>query len=131
MRRHQLSGSLMSKIGWDVDILNARPTTRRGGGIVLQPEMVEVFRRVGVDLRNVDLVVRSAYRTVLEPDGSIQSKHYAPQTHSCADRSGPSGRKGDRALRSPCSSAWMWGFSSAADRARRCPLPSAQSRDRC
>jgi 2-polyprenyl-6-methoxyphenol hydroxylase-like FAD-dependent oxidoreductase len=78
------AGSLVSKIGWDVDIFERSPhdLDSRGGGIVLQPEVVKVFRRVGVDLRRVDLGVRSAYRTVLQPDGSIQSKHYAPQTQT-------------------------------------------------
>lgn len=78
------AGSLVSKIGWDVDIFERSPhdLDSRGGGVVLQPEVVEVFRRVGVDLRKVDLAVRSAHRTVLLPDGSIQSKHYAPQTQT-------------------------------------------------
>jgi 2-polyprenyl-6-methoxyphenol hydroxylase-like FAD-dependent oxidoreductase len=78
------AGSLVSKIGWHVDIFERSPhdLDSRGGGIVLQPEVVEVFRRVGVDLRKVDLGVRSAYRTVLQTDGSIQSKHYAPQTQT-------------------------------------------------
>jgi 2-polyprenyl-6-methoxyphenol hydroxylase-like FAD-dependent oxidoreductase len=78
------AGSLVSKIGWHVDIFERSPhdLDSRGGGIVLQPEVVEVFRRVGVDLRKVDLGVRSAYRTVLRTDGSIQSKHYAPQTQT-------------------------------------------------
>jgi 2-polyprenyl-6-methoxyphenol hydroxylase-like FAD-dependent oxidoreductase len=78
------AGSLVSKIGWDVHIFERSPhdLDSRGGGIVLQPEVVEVFRRVGVDLRKVDLGVRSAYRTVLQPDGSIQSKNYAPQTQT-------------------------------------------------
>jgi 2-polyprenyl-6-methoxyphenol hydroxylase-like FAD-dependent oxidoreductase len=78
------AGNLLRRIGWDVDIFERSPhdLDSRGGGIVLQPEVVEVFRRVGVDLRKVDLGVRSAYRTVLQTDGSIQSKHYAPQTQT-------------------------------------------------
>ena len=44
--------------------------------------MVEVFRRARVDIRAVELGVRSAYRTVFRPDGSIQSKHFAPQTQT-------------------------------------------------
>jgi hypothetical protein len=43
---------------------------------------VEVFQRVGVDIRPVDLGVRSNYRTVFRPAGSIQSKHFAPQTQT-------------------------------------------------
>jgi len=44
--------------------------------------VVEVFRRARVDIRAVELGVRSAYRTVFRPDGSIQSKHFAPQTQT-------------------------------------------------
>jgi hypothetical protein len=78
------AGSLLRRIGWDVDIFERSPhdLDSRGGGIVLQPEVVEVFRRVDVDLRKVDLGVRSAYRTVFQADGSIQSKHFAPQTQT-------------------------------------------------
>jgi 2-polyprenyl-6-methoxyphenol hydroxylase-like FAD-dependent oxidoreductase len=78
------AGSLLRRIGWDADIFERSPheLDSRGGGIVLQPEVVQVFRRVGVDLRKVDLGVRSAYRTVFRPDGSIQSKHFAPQTQT-------------------------------------------------
>jgi 2-polyprenyl-6-methoxyphenol hydroxylase-like FAD-dependent oxidoreductase len=76
--------NLLHQIGWDVDIFerSAHDLDSRGGGIVLQPEVVEVFRRAGVDIRTVDLGVRSEYRTVLRPDGSIESKHFAPQTQT-------------------------------------------------
>jgi 2-polyprenyl-6-methoxyphenol hydroxylase-like FAD-dependent oxidoreductase len=78
------AGNLLHQIGWDVDIFerSAHDLDSRGGGIVLQPEVVEVFRRAGVDIRSVDLGVRSEYRTVFRPDGSIQSKHFAPQTQT-------------------------------------------------
>jgi 2-polyprenyl-6-methoxyphenol hydroxylase-like FAD-dependent oxidoreductase len=75
------AGNLLRGIGWDVDIFERSPRDleSRGGGVVLQPEVVQVFQRAGVDLRAVELGVRSAYRTVLRPDGSIQSRHFAPQ----------------------------------------------------
>src|SRR5260370_6348824 len=78
------AGSLLRQIGWEVDIFerSAHDLDSRGGGIVLQPEVIEVFRRVGVNIRTVDLGVRSKYRTVFWPDGSIQSKHFAPQTQT-------------------------------------------------
>ena len=78
------AGNLLRRVGWDIDIFERSPhdLDSRGGGIVLQPEVVEVFRRAGVDLRAVELGVRSAYRTVFRPDGSIQSKHLAPQTQT-------------------------------------------------
>jgi 2-polyprenyl-6-methoxyphenol hydroxylase-like FAD-dependent oxidoreductase len=78
------AGNLLRQIGWDVAIFerSAHDLDSRGGGIVLQPEVVEVLRRTGVDIRTVDLGVRSQYRTVFRPDGSIESKHFAPQTQT-------------------------------------------------
>lgn len=78
------AGNLLRRSGWDVDIFERSPRDldSRGGGIVLQPEVVEVLRRAGVDLRAIELGVRSAYRTVFRPDGSIESKHFAPQTQT-------------------------------------------------
>src|SRR5467141_3269989 len=78
------AGNLLRPIGWDVDIFerSTHDLDSRGGGIVLQPEVVEVFRRASADIRAVELGVRSQYRTVLRPDGSIQSKHFAPQTQT-------------------------------------------------
>jgi 2-polyprenyl-6-methoxyphenol hydroxylase-like FAD-dependent oxidoreductase len=78
------AGNLLSQIGWHVEIFerSAHDLDSRGGGIVLQPEVVEVFRRAGVNIRTVDLGVRSQYRTVFRPDGSIESKHFAPQNQT-------------------------------------------------
>jgi 2-polyprenyl-6-methoxyphenol hydroxylase-like FAD-dependent oxidoreductase len=78
------AGNLLRRIGWDIDIFERSPhdLDSRGGGIVLQPEVIEVLRRAGVDLGAIELGVRSAYRTVFRPDGSIQSKHFAPQTQT-------------------------------------------------
>ncbi len=60
------AGNLLRRIGWSVDIFERSPhdLDSRGGGIVLQPEVVEVFRRMGVELRAVELGVVSAYCTV-------------------------------------------------------------------
>ena len=78
------AGNLLRQTGWDVDIFerSAHDLDSRGGGIVLQPAVVEVFRRAGVDIRAVDLGVRSTNRVVFRPDGSIESKHFAPQTQT-------------------------------------------------
>lgn len=78
------AGNLLRRIGWDVDIYerSAHDLDSRGGGIVLQPDVVEVFRRTGVDLDSMALGVPSVHRTVFQPDGSIRSKQYAPQTQT-------------------------------------------------
>ncbi|NHN83835.1 2-polyprenyl-6-methoxyphenol hydroxylase [Acetobacter musti] len=72
---------MLQTIGWDVDVFERSEgdLDSRGGGIVLQPDVIEVFRRAGVTLDEDHLGVRSAYRTVLRPDGSIQSKQFMPQ----------------------------------------------------
>ncbi|MBO9123734.1 MULTISPECIES: FAD binding domain-containing protein [unclassified Rhizobium] len=78
------AGNLLRSIGWNVDIYerSARELDSRGGGIVLQPDVVEVFRRIGIDSGLIDLGVRSRKRTVFRPDGSIQSEQIAPQTQT-------------------------------------------------
>lgn len=78
------TGSLLQRSGWDVDIFERSPhdLDSRGGGIVLQPDVVEVFRRTGVDVRSLSLGVDSRNRIVLRPDGSVQSRHFAPQTQT-------------------------------------------------
>ncbi len=78
------TANLLRRIGWNVDVFerSAHDLDSRGGGIVLQPDVVEVFRRSGIDLASMDLGVQSTYRTVFRPDGSIQSKHYAPQVQT-------------------------------------------------
>jgi len=78
------TGNLLRRAGWEVDIYERSPHNldSRGGGIVLQPEVIEVFRQTGVDLQALELGVQSRTRTVFRPDGSIQSKHVAPQTQT-------------------------------------------------
>ena len=82
------AGNLLHQIGWDVDIFerSAHDLDSRGGGIVLQPEVVEVFRRAGVDIRSVDLGVRSEYRTVFQPDGSKMGRSFSTMPVSSAWR---------------------------------------------
>lgn len=78
------AGTMLRRVGWDVDIYerSAHDLDSRGGGIVLQPDVVELIRRVGADTGRMDLGVRSQYRTVFRTDGSIQSKQLAPQTQT-------------------------------------------------
>jgi 2-polyprenyl-6-methoxyphenol hydroxylase-like FAD-dependent oxidoreductase len=78
------AGTMLRGAEWDVDIYerSAHDLDSRGGGIVLQPEVVEVFRRSGVDITHLDLGVRSQHRVVYRHDGSVQSKQFAPQTQT-------------------------------------------------
>ena len=65
------AGAMLEKAGWEVAVYerSAHDLDSRGGGIVLQPEVVEVFRRAGVDTATMDLGVRSRHRTVFRRDG--------------------------------------------------------------
>ncbi|CAL8475637.1 FAD binding domain-containing protein [Caballeronia sp. S22] len=78
------TGTLLLRAGWDVDVFERSPDDldSRGGGIVLQPEVVEVFRRARVDLSTLTLGVTSQDRVVFQPDGSVLSRRLAPQTQT-------------------------------------------------
>lgn len=77
-------GNLLRRAGWHVEIFerSAHTLDSRGGGIVLQPDVEEVFRRCGIELTESQLGVRSQFRNVFNPDGSTHSHHYAPQVQT-------------------------------------------------
>ena len=66
------TGVLLRSIGWQVDIYERSPRTlsSRGGGVVLQPDVVEAFRRVGIPHQNLGVVASERY--YLQRDDSIQ-----------------------------------------------------------
>lgn len=75
------AGNMLKKAGWDVDIFerSSHDLDSRGGGVVLQPDVIEVFRKTGVDIANMKLGVPSKNRVVYRKDGSIQDRRPAPQ----------------------------------------------------
>lgn len=78
------AGALLKRSGWNVDIYerSSRDLDSRGGGIVLQPEVVEAFQRAGADIETMDLGVPSRERKVFRRDGSLQDRRLAPQTQT-------------------------------------------------
>ncbi|WP_235595922.1 FAD binding domain-containing protein [Mastigocoleus testarum] len=66
------TGILLRSIGWEVNIYERSPHNldSRGGGIVLQPEIVEAFERAGVAYE-APLGVVARERFYLKQDGSI------------------------------------------------------------
>ena len=78
------AANMLKKTGWNVDVFerSSHDLDSRGGGIVLQPDVVEVFRQAGVDAAHIDLGVQSRNRTVFRPDGTVQSTQFAPQTQT-------------------------------------------------
>ncbi len=78
------ASAMLRRAGWTVDIYerSSHDLDSRGGGIVLQPEVIEVLRRAGVEVDRMDLGVPSRKRTVFRPDGTIESRQFAPQTQT-------------------------------------------------
>ncbi|MDY6781212.1 MAG: FAD binding domain-containing protein [Cyanobacteriota bacterium] len=66
------AGILLRSIGWEADIYERSPHSldSRGGGVVLQPEVVEAFQRSGVAYE-APLGVVARERLYLQKDGSI------------------------------------------------------------
>lgn len=66
------AGTLLRSIGWEVDIYERSPHTldSRGGGVVLQLDVVEAFQRVGIPHDALGVVANERY--YLKRDGGIQ-----------------------------------------------------------
>jgi 2-polyprenyl-6-methoxyphenol hydroxylase-like FAD-dependent oxidoreductase len=67
------AGVLLRSIGWQVDIYERSPHTlsSRGGGVVLQLDVVEAFNLAGIPHQNLGVVAKERY--YLQRNGSIQA----------------------------------------------------------
>lgn len=74
-------GTLLQSIGWEVNIYerSSHSLESRGGGIVLQPEILEAFERAGVDYQEPFGVVAHE-RFYLKKDGTIATAMPMRQT---------------------------------------------------
>lgn len=65
------AGLMLRSIGWQVNIYerSAHNLDSRGGGVVLQPDVVEAFQRAGIDTQALGVVAHERY--YLNSDGSI------------------------------------------------------------
>ena len=77
------TATALRAIGWHVEVYERSPATldSRGGGIVLQPEVVEAFKFSGIQTTNA-LGVRSNNRTYLDQQGDVRHKQHSPQTQT-------------------------------------------------
>ncbi|MEL7418907.1 MAG: FAD binding domain-containing protein [Cyanobacteria bacterium J06555_3] len=77
------TGTLLRSIGWDVDIYERSPSSlaSRGGGIVLQPEILQAFNRAEVAYE-LPFGVTAYRRFFLESDGSIAEQMLTRQTQT-------------------------------------------------
>lgn len=65
----------MQKAGWDVDIFerSAKNLDSQGGGIVLQPQVVEIIQESGVNKNWDEMGVRSQYRIFIIPTARLNT----------------------------------------------------------
>ncbi|WP_183031185.1 FAD binding domain-containing protein [Cupriavidus sp. UME77] len=77
------AATALRAVGWDVEVFERSPSdlTSRGGGIVLQPEVVRAFSFAGVEPHGA-LGVRSHDRLYLGRDGGIRHRQSMPQTQT-------------------------------------------------
>jgi 2-polyprenyl-6-methoxyphenol hydroxylase-like FAD-dependent oxidoreductase len=77
------TATALRAVGWDVNIFEQSPNEldSRGGGIVLQPDVLEAFRFGGVQLPACP-GVDSGDRIYLDQNGHIVEQFYMPQTQT-------------------------------------------------
>ena len=77
------TATTLQAIGWRVDIFerSAHELDSRGGGIVLQGDVLQAFHFAGIEAPN-GLGVRSGDRIYLDPDDNIIQRTYMPQTQT-------------------------------------------------
>lgn len=77
------AATTLRAIGWEVDVFERSPheIDSRGGGVVLQPDVLAAFRAAGIP-HNGSLGVRSGDRIYLNRDGKVIRRHFSPQTQT-------------------------------------------------
>ncbi|MCJ0764375.1 FAD binding domain-containing protein [Variovorax terrae] len=77
------AATTLQAIGWQVDIFERSPheLDSRGGGIVLQSDVLQAFRFAGVEAAG-GLGVRSGDRIYLNRDGEVVQRTWMPQTQT-------------------------------------------------
>lgn len=75
------AGTMIRRTGWKAVIFERSPhdLDSRGGGIVLQPDVVRVFKHLDMYFSQNELGVPSRYRRTFRPDGKVKSEQMAPQ----------------------------------------------------
>jgi 2-polyprenyl-6-methoxyphenol hydroxylase-like FAD-dependent oxidoreductase len=82
-----LAATTLRAAGWSVDVFERSPNAldSRGGGIVLQPDVLAAFRFAGV-AQGETLGVRSGDRIYLDADDRVLHRTYMPQTQTSWNR---------------------------------------------
>ena len=74
------AGILLRSIGWTVDIYERSPhvLNSRGGGLVMQPEVLEAFRQAGISQKDLGVVAHERY--YLDRQGTVTQRMNTRQT---------------------------------------------------
>ncbi|MDE3246996.1 MAG: FAD binding domain-containing protein [Acidobacteriota bacterium] len=77
------TATTLQAIGWQVDVFERSPheLDSRGGGIVLQGDVLQAFRFAGIEALS-GLGVRSGDRIYLDRDDNVIQRTYMPQTQT-------------------------------------------------
>lgn len=77
------AATTLRAIGWQVDVFERSPhdLDSRGGGVVLQPDVLNAFRFAGINNSHA-LGVKSGDRIYLDRDDRVVQRQYTPQTQS-------------------------------------------------
>lgn len=77
------AATALRAIGWEVEVFERSPAAldSRGGGIVLQPEVIHAFDFAGIALTQA-LGVRSRHRVFFDASGKVRHNQLMPQTQT-------------------------------------------------
>jgi 2-polyprenyl-6-methoxyphenol hydroxylase-like FAD-dependent oxidoreductase len=77
------AATTLRAIGWNVDVFERSPhdLDSRGGGVVLQPDVLNAFRFAGINHSHA-LGVKSGDRIYLDRDDRVVQRQFMPQTQS-------------------------------------------------
>ncbi|CAJ92895.1 FAD binding domain-containing protein [Cupriavidus necator] len=77
------AATALRAVGWNVEVFERSPSalSSRGGGIVLQPEVIRAFAFAGV-VPGGALGVRSHDRLYLDSRGTVRDRQHSPQTQT-------------------------------------------------
>ncbi|WP_324291624.1 hypothetical protein [Cupriavidus sp. D39] len=79
------AATALRAIGWDVQVFerSGKDLDSRGGGIVLQPDILAAFNFAGIRQAQAEaLGVPSGDRIYLDSNGSVIHRHFMPQTQT-------------------------------------------------
>ncbi len=81
-----LAGLLLRRAGWDVDVFERVDSelSGRGAGIVVQPELIENLRGLGLDVRNLGVEIDT--RRIFDAAGELSGTIECPQTLTAWER---------------------------------------------